>query len=152
MTHFQNKSKFQSGSISSDGSVIVFSIESYNTEGNEDIYVSFYENDRFTEPKNLGPAINTRFQEFTPYLSGDKSILFFSSNGREGEGSSDVFYSHRLDDTWTNWSAPQNIGTWINSEGKDWNFLMVDKIRRILYISTRNSEGYGDIRILQHAI
>ena len=146
--YFENNSRFQSGHISQDGEVILLSIESYKTEGNEDIYVSFKNNGSYTEPKNLGPDINTRFQEFTPYLSSDKRILFFSSNGRAGEGSSDVYYSRRLDETWKNWSEPQNIGKWINTDGKDWNFLMIDKIRKILFISTRSSDGYGDVYIL----
>jgi len=42
--------------------------------------------------------------------------LYFSSKGHLGFGGSDIFISHRLDDTWQNWSEPENLGPIVNNE------------------------------------
>ncbi|MDH5379862.1 MAG: OmpA family protein [Cyclobacteriaceae bacterium] len=146
---FKNGSSEQGGFISSDGQVLLLSIDSYGSIGNEDIYVCFKNGEGWTEPLNLGGSINTTFQEFTPYLSINKRALFFSSNGRGGLGSSDIFVSYRLDDTWTNWSEPENLGSAYNSAGRDNNFLMVDQMRKVLWVSLNNSDEYGEIRIAE---
>ncbi len=145
--YFKNESEEQSGYISKDGEVMLLSIQSFNTQGNEDIYVSFKTDNGFTEPRNLGPVINSKFQEFTPSLSSDQKILFFSTNGKKGFGSSDVYFSRRLDDSWTNWSEPENMGEWINGEGKDSNFILIDELKNVLLVKMNNSDEYGDIVI-----
>ncbi len=143
--YFLNRSENHGGYISLDGQVLVFSIEGYNTIGGEDIYVSFNEgNGRWSEPKNLGRTINTNAQEFTPYLSGDKRTLYFASNGHNGMGSSDIFMSTRLDDTWKNWSAPVPVPN-INSQGRELAYRPYEGFA--LYTSTMNSDGYSDIRM-----
>ena len=83
----------------------MLSLESYKTNGAEDIYVSFWDDTTksWQEPKNLGPQINTPLQELTPFLAPDNKTLFFSSNGLPGFGSRDIFVSERLDDSWNNW-------------------------------------------------
>ena len=143
--YFNNKSTAQSGYISPDGEILLLSIDSYKTHGNEDIYICFRNGATWTEPKNLGSAINTPYQEFTPYLSDDKNVLFFATNGREGMGSTDIFYSRRLDHTWTNWSVPQNMGPKVNSPGRETNFILVSSMGKMLVISAKNSNEYGDI-------
>ncbi|MEJ2005642.1 MAG: OmpA family protein [Cyclobacteriaceae bacterium] len=143
--YFLNRSENHGGFISQDGQVLVFSIEGYKTTGGEDIYVSFNEgNGRWSEPTNLGRTINTSAQEFTPFLSGDKSMLYFSSNGHGGAGSSDVFVSRRLDDTWQNWSEPMAVEN-INSQGRELAYRPYEGFA--LYTSTVNSDGFSDIRI-----
>src|SRR5690606_22156975 len=81
--YFLNKSGILHGALSADNSVFVFSAESYGTHGVEDIDVSLLRNGQWTEPRNLGPVINTQFQELSPSLSDDKTTLYFSSNGRK---------------------------------------------------------------------
>ena len=90
--------------------MLVFSADSYSTVGVEDLYVSVLQAGKWSEPKNLGRKINSTAQELSPSLSGDGKYLYFSSNGRRGYGSFDVFFSERLDDSWTNWSDPVNMG------------------------------------------
>ena len=108
--YFHNKSDLQTMCISTDGKVIVMSIESFNTRGAEDLYVSFLQdNGKWSEPKNLGPTINTKFQEMTPRLADDHATLFFSSNGHGGFGGRDIFVTERLDDTWRNWTPPKEF-------------------------------------------
>jgi OmpA-OmpF porin, OOP family len=144
--YFQNKSGVLGGSMSADNSVFVFSAETYGTRGVDDLYVSINLNGSWSEPKNLGSGINTQFQELSPSLSADGKTLYFSSNGRKGNGSFDVYYSTRLDDTWTNWSVPVNMGSNVNSEGRELYYRAYPDLGFALYTSTKRSDGYGDIK------
>lgn len=144
---FRNESPFISGYITPDESVFVYSAENYGTVGVEDIYVTLKDaSGNWTEPKDLGTTINTQFQELSPFLSADKKTLYFSSNGRRGLGSFDVYRSTRLDDTWENWTTPVNIGEPFNSVGRDLYFSQYPDLGLTLYTATVNSDGYGDIR------
>jgi len=94
--------------------------------GNTDIYVSFIdENGNFGIPINLGPMVNTPGAERTPFLHPDGKTLYFSSNGYNVNfGDLDIYKTVRLDDTWTNWSEPINIGKELNTTGADWGFKL----------------------------
>jgi OmpA-OmpF porin, OOP family len=145
--YFMNKSSLSCGTVSPDGSVFVFSAETYGTYGVDDIYVSLNRDGRWSEPKNLGAAINTQFQELSPCISADSKTLYFSSNGRKGNGSFDVYSATRLDDSWTSWSAPVNMGPGINSAGRELYFRLTAGSGEALFTSTINSDGYGDIKL-----
>ncbi|HTF19190.1 MAG TPA: OmpA family protein [Chryseolinea sp.] len=146
--YFQNKASVLTGHVTASRSVFVFSAETYGTRGVEDIYVSLRTSDgKWSEAKNLGGVINTPFQELSPSLSADGKTLYFSSNGRKGYGSFDVYSSVRLDDTWTNWSVPVNLGAAYNTEGREMFFRSNEMLGFMVYASTKNSDGYGDIRI-----
>lgn len=148
--YFQNKSGALSGYINSDQTVFVFSAQTYGTRGVEDLYVSVKaSNGKWGEPKNLGTTINTQFQELSPSLSADGNILYFSSNGRKGLGSFDVYSTTRLDDTWTNWSQPENLGPTINTEGRDLYYRLNPEKGLAIFTSTKNSDGYGDVKIFR---
>ena len=145
--YFLNKSGILCGALSADNSVFVFSAESYGTLGVDDIYVSLKENGKWTEPRNLGSAINTQFQELSPSISDDHRTLFFSSNGRKGIGSFDIYSATRLDDSWTSWSIPQNLGPKVNTEGRELFYRLYAARGYALFTTTTSSDGYGDIRI-----
>jgi outer membrane protein OmpA-like peptidoglycan-associated protein len=143
--YFKNKSDHLSGSLSQDGKVMVLSLESFGSKGNEDIYYAFRRSvDEWTELRNLGADINTNAQELTPFLAKDNKTLFFSSNGRGGKGSREVFYSKRMDATWTTWSEPTNLEA-VNSEGADWYFRLIDLGENAILVNTVNSAGLGNI-------
>ena len=145
--YFHNKSDLQSMCISSDGKTIIMSIESYSTQGAEDLYVShLQDNGTWSEPKNLGPTVNTRFQETTPRLADDKVTLFFSSNGHGGFGGRDIFVTQRLDDSWRNWSKPENLGGKVNTKGVELSYFIPATGDYAYLVSTQNSDGYGDLK------
>ncbi len=151
--YFLNKSLLISGQLSEDGNVLVYSAEGYGTKGVEDIYVSIKDaNGVWSEPKNMGSTINTSFQELCPSLSWDKSTLYFSSNKPGGFGSFDIYTSKRLDESWTNWSAPQNMGATVNTDGRELYFKSLDHDQVKIYTSTTNSDGYGDIKLYDETI
>jgi OOP family OmpA-OmpF porin len=99
---------------------LLMSVEREDSRGSRDLYVSFPKEDgKWTEPLNLGAVINTAGEESAPFLASDDKTLYFSSTGFSGFGMADVFVSTRLDDTWTNWSAPENLGSEVNSKLDD---------------------------------
>ena len=148
ISYYNSKSSLISGSISSDKNLILLSLESFGTYGVEDLYMSKKINDTiWSSLKNLGSSINTSFQEISPFLLDDNKTLIFSSNGYDGYGSFDVFYSSRLDDNWKNWSEPVNLGSEINSEGLEDSFNY-NRIKQIItYSSSRNSLGNSDLKL-----
>lgn len=143
--YFFNESDVISGYLSADGTILLLSLEGRATYGVEDIYVSFRQGNRWTSLKNLSSAINTPFQEFTPFLSRDNENLYWATNGRDdGFGSFDIYTAKRLDDTWQRWSEPVNLGPWINTAGAETSFQLGSEYA--YFISTQDSDGYGDIR------
>jgi len=144
--YFQNKSDILSGFVSADQTVFVYSAETYGTRGVEDLYVTLRGGDgKWSEPRNLGSTINTQLQELSPSLSADGKTLYFATNGRKGFGSFDIYSTTRLDDTWTAWSAPINLGAPINTDGREEYFRNYENAGYSLYTSTHNSDGYADI-------
>ena len=147
--YFWNKSKHQSAYVSPKGDVLLIAVESFGSHGNEDIYISHRDSDGKWSPlENLGNDLNTPYQERSPYLLPDQRSLVFATNGREGHGSWDLYLSHRIDDSWTNWSTPENLGTTVNSPGSETFFSahLRDEKKLIGYfVSTQSSEGYANI-------
>jgi outer membrane protein OmpA-like peptidoglycan-associated protein len=102
--------------VSPFGNVMIISVQRSDTEGGKDLYVSFLQaDDSWSEPRHLGNVINTADYEGTPFLALDNKTLYFSSQGHSGYGEGDLFLTRRLDDTWINWSKPENLGPAINT-------------------------------------
>jgi len=105
-------------SISRDGQSLYFTTDVRGGSGSFDIYVSHLtEKGEWGEAVNLGPTINTPYEEHTPFISNNDSILFFSSQGHASIGGVDVFHS-RLQSDGT-WSEPENLGYPVNTTGDD---------------------------------
>ncbi len=145
--YFLNRAPSTQGFLSTTVEAFVFSGESFSTMGGEDLYVCLLNQGKWSEPKNLGPGINTAFQEMSPSLSTDGKYLYFSTNGRKGYGSFDVYFAERLDDTWINWSQPVNMGANVNSEGRELFYRTIPSAKSALFTTTLNSDGYGDIQV-----
>jgi OmpA-OmpF porin, OOP family len=71
--------------------------------------------------------------------------LYFSTNGRPGYGSNDIFLSRRLDDSWKSWSEPQNLGPEINSDDWDAYFSLPASGEYAYLCSWQNALGQSDI-------
>jgi OmpA-OmpF porin, OOP family len=124
---------------------IIMAVERRDSHGDRDLYVSFLQPDSvWSEPLNLGNAINTAADESAPFLAGDDRTLYFSSKGFSGYGGADIYISRRLDDTWTNWSEPENLGPEINSPHDDL-FFNIPNFSEYAYYSRGVSENNLDI-------
>ena len=143
--YFYTKSKHRSGTLHRSGDILIVTLQSYDTRGGEDLYVLFRQGNGWTEPRNLGPSVNTPYQEMTPFLAPDGKTLFFASNGYEGFGSRDIYVSVRLDDTWKNWSNPKNLGPTVNSEGTELSYYVPEESDYAYLSTTQNSDGLGDL-------
>lgn len=115
-----NRDDFVGFYVNPQFDVILISMKGKDTLGEEDLYISLKDSaGDWTEPRNLGPTVNTKGFEISPFLSIDKSKLFFTSNGHGGFGDGDVLVSERLYGTWDIWSVPKNLGNTINTKGFD---------------------------------
>lgn len=131
--------------LTNNRQVLILSVEREDTQGERDFYVSFFEEDStWSEPMNMGNVLNSVGDESSPFLAADDETLYFSTNGRGGYGSYDIYVSKRLDDTWTNWSEPQNLGPDINSERDDL-FFNIPVTGNYAYYTKAISDDDADI-------
>ena len=115
--------------------VLILAVERDDSYGDRDLYVSFLKEDStWSEPVSMGPVINSAAEESSPYLAADDKTIYFSSKGFSGYGKDDLFISRRLDDSWTNWTVPQNLGPDINSPDDD-QFFMITPSGEYAYYS-----------------
>jgi OmpA-OmpF porin, OOP family len=143
---YHNRSTYAGYALSPSGKVLILAAQRDETTGGRDLYVCFRENDSiWSKPLGMGIVLNTIADEDSPFIAPDDKTLYFSSNGHPGLGGADVFISKRLDDTWTNWSVPQNLGKSINSPESEYGFnIAADGIYAYLYKQSKtDKEGFG---------
>ena len=137
-------------SVSQSGA-IYFGSTSPGGLGMGDIYVTRLVEGAYTDPENLGAAVNSPLSEGSPYVTPDESLLLFTSSGREdGLGSTDLYVSFRDRDG--RWTAPRNLGPSINSESNDQCPRLTPDGKYLFFISSRggNSDAHWvDARFLQ---
>ncbi|MFC2130536.1 OmpA family protein [Bacteroidota bacterium] len=126
INNYYNNSKNYYAHLSSDGKTLLFSLIRADIIGGEDIYVSFLDDasNIWTSPVNLGKAVNSESDDISPYLAYDGRTLYFSSNRRNSYGDFDLFMTRRLDNSWSKWSKPLNLGSTINSVFKESGFSL----------------------------
>jgi outer membrane protein OmpA-like peptidoglycan-associated protein len=146
LQNYVNDHPFSGFYIGPNGKVMVLSLQDANTKGGADLYISFPQEDgTWSSPKNMGIDINTADDEFTPFLATDNQTLYFTSNGRSGYGEMDIYVSRRLDDTWTHWSEPENLGPAINTSDYEAHFTIPASGAYAYFCSAENSLGEFDI-------
>ncbi|PLX23071.1 MAG: hypothetical protein C0597_01510 [Marinilabiliales bacterium] len=128
-------------SLSPDNNQLYFVSNRENGYGDLDIYMSERETDTtWSEAVNLGGLINTRWNENTPFLTPDGKRLFFSSEGHQGMGGYDMYYSEKNENG--EWSDPINIGYPINTTDDDIFFVPFER-GSFAYSSQFSQQGYG---------
>jgi outer membrane protein OmpA-like peptidoglycan-associated protein len=146
IVNFKNKSEFSEYTLAPNGKVLLMTTETKDSYGGKDIYVSFLNSDdTWSEPKNIGPAVNTGEAESTPFIAPDGVTMYFSSSGHVGYGNNDIFLSRRMDDSWLNWTVPENLGPIVNTPQWDGYFSVSAKGDFAYFSSTENSLGAEDI-------
>lgn len=147
---FKNNSQYVNYFLSANGKYLLMAIERDDGYGNLDLHVSIRTGDNsWSKPVNLGPDVNTAANDYSPFLAADGVTLYFSTSGISGYGKEDIFVTRRLDDTWTHWSEPMNIGKPINSAESDTKFSIPASGNYAYFSSKEGSVGLNDIfRIL----
>ena len=137
-------------SMSSNGKVMIISMEREDSFGQSDLYISFQKADgNWTYPRNLGRGVNSPYRESTPHLSEDMKTLYFSSDRtRPGRGS-DIYVQCRLDEEWKQWWAPKRFRSPINSDADD-SHPYFNPATGYLYF-TSDRDGTSDIFRIQIA-
>jgi len=113
--------------VSSDGKTLYFTSNRKGGFGGLDIYKAIRSDiatDNWEDVQNLGPEINTPYNEETPFISQDGKMLYFSSYGHYNMGGYDIFYSSLMDNG--KWSVPLNMGYPINTTDDDVFFAPVE--------------------------
>lgn len=140
---FQNDTivRIYDATLANNNTVLIFSTMSRTSQeidSSSNIYVSFLGKDgRWSNPTDLGATINTPFDENSPRISNDMNYLFFCSEGHGSLGHMDVYMSTRLDDSWTQWSQPVNMGRAINTTDNDLWISVIPNGKRA-YLSRQN--------------
>lgn len=131
-----------SASFSFDGHTLYFVSERpQGSFGGRDIWYSTWINDKegWGPPKNLGPNINSKYDEESVFIHPDGQTLYFSSKGHKTMGGYDIFKSELENG---HWSKPINLGYPINTPGDDLSFVMAASGERGYYASSHLG-GFG---------
>jgi outer membrane protein OmpA-like peptidoglycan-associated protein len=92
-------------------------------------------------PTNLGPQINTPYDEEAPFIHPDGVTMFFSSNGHKSIGGFDIFKSVKDDEG--KWSTPENMKAPINTPDDDIFYVQSADGKRGYFSSVRKG-GMGE--------
>lgn len=108
--------------------------------GSCDLYISRWDGQNWSTPRNLGPKINTEYKETQPSLSPDGSRLYFSSNRPGGYGKMDIWAIDWLPEG--KWSEPFPLDSTINSPANEKTpFIHYD--HQSLYFTSDRPESFG---------
>lgn len=132
-------------SISPDGNALYFASNRPEGYGGIDIYVA-YKNEKgyWEEAINLGPTINTKGDDQTPFIHADNQSLYFSSNGHPGFGGADFYVSRKkIDGSWT---IPLNLGYPINTYDNEGSIAVASN-GTTAYIASDRTDSRGELDI-----
>ncbi|MCB0429029.1 MAG: OmpA family protein [Flavobacteriales bacterium] len=130
-------------SMTPDGNRLFFASDRPGGFGGLDIYmVQKLPTGEWSMAQNLGPKVNTQYDEDGPFIHPDGVTLYFSSESESSMGGFDIF-SSSWDEVTQSWGKPKNIGYPINTTADDLFFVMTADGKRAYY-SSATEEGYGD--------
>jgi hypothetical protein len=131
-----------SACLSPDGKTLIFASNKPGGLGGLDLYKIIIDNTgKWSTPKNLGPSVNTEYDEDAPSIHPDDSTLFFSSKGHNTMGGYDVFMAK--EDANGDWGHVKNMGYPINTPDDDIYFNVSADGKRAYYTSIRKG-GIGE--------
>ena len=128
-------------SVTADGITLYFVSDKKGGYGGRDIYASKrLPNGEWGIARNLGPEINTEYDEDAPFIHPDGKTFIFSSSGHSSMGGFDIFTSTFTDGVW---STPENVGYPINTTDDD-VFYVLSADGKHAYFSSFREQGFGE--------
>lgn len=135
-----SRSLESTASITPDGKTMYFASNRPGGYGGLDLYmIKKNENGEWGDAINLGPKVNTKFNEDAPFIHPDQWTLFFTSDGHNTIGGRDIFVTRLFNEEWT---APDNMGYPINTTADD-NYFTLTADGRKGYFSSGRKGGAG---------
>ena len=125
--------------LSADGERLFFSSDMPGGFGGKDIYLSFWDGEKWGNPVNLGPGINTDGDEISPFYH-ESGTLYFASDGQFGLGGQDLYKVKDKENG--QWSKPENLGPPINTKADDFGFI-IHSDGTYGYFTSNRSGGQG---------
>jgi outer membrane protein OmpA-like peptidoglycan-associated protein len=119
-------------SLSHSGDTLFFASDRIGGFGMSDLYFSVKDaNGQWQKAQNMGPIINTRQSEVSPFFHHQFNVLYFSSNGHPlNFGDFDIYKSYRVNNQWT---EPKNIGPLVNGGGSEYYFTIDSRSQYLYY-------------------
>lgn len=140
-------------SISTDQQKMYFASSRPGGYGGKDLYVAAKKEDgTWGNVKNLGPKINTSYDEDAPFISPDSRTLIFSSEGHNSIGDFDLFTCN-LDLKDGSWQDPKNLGYPVNTTDDDLFYVLSPDGKRGYFSSARDGgKGDQDLYVVEPAL
>ena len=138
--------KYSGAFMANDGKTLLLYFSEERNSYLNDIYVSHLQEDGdWSKPIRTGTINTDDFDEISPFLASDGITMYFSSDRPDGKGGYDIWMAKRLDDSWTKWTDPVNLGDSINSPKWEGYFAIDAKGEYGYFATGRNSVGSTDI-------
>jgi tetratricopeptide (TPR) repeat protein len=127
--------------FSQDKNLLFFSSDRPGGFGGRDLYFMRKNSpNEWTIPENMGPNINSKYDEDAPFLSADNKTLYYASNGPKSMGGFDILTSENENG---NWSVSKNMGTPVNSSNDEIYYTSTYDGSRGFFTSDRPN-GFGE--------
>jgi outer membrane protein OmpA-like peptidoglycan-associated protein len=133
-------------SLSSDNKSLYFVSDRAGGQGGKDIWMTRFEDGLWQIPENLGPEVNTPFDETAPFIASDNKTLYFTSDGHPGMGGNDIYYSRKLGSG--QWRRPENLGYPLNTAFDDVS-ICISPDGKKAYMSSDREGGQGGMDLYE---
>lgn len=124
-------------------SLVIFASDREGGYGGRDLYYALRKNGIWKQPKNLGPTLNTPYDEISPFLSRNGAQLYFSSNRPTSMGGYDIFRGN-FDGGTARFISVENVGIPLNSSGDDRDLWLSDD-GSTAYLASNRTGGLGGL-------
>ncbi|MCK6616751.1 MAG: OmpA family protein [Cyclobacteriaceae bacterium] len=126
-------------SLSHSGDTLFFASDRIGGFGQTDIYYSVKDgNGNWQQAQNIGPIINTRQSEVSPFFHHKFNVLYFSSNGHPlNFGDFDIYKSYKQNNQW---AEPKNIGPLVNGPGSEYYFTIDSQSKELYYARSESDD------------
>jgi hypothetical protein len=131
-------------SLSHSGDTLFFTSDRLDGFGLADIYYSVKDSEgNWQKAKNMGPIVNSRNNDVSPFFHHTFNVLYFSSNGHPlNFGAFDIYKSYLQGNTW---GEPKNIGPLVNGAGSEYYFTIDSKSHELYYARSEDDPANLDL-------